>query len=460
MKAFRKLIYITLLLIIIPANGKSLEFNFNYFTFKNNNNISYTEYYISFLSTEINYKNQGNNLFQGSIRVKTLITRNDSIFQNDEYIFKTPLLVDTLNAHFFLDKQRIALPKGTYKLNMEFVDINSNNKFITYQKSINISLPNDSLCISDIMILDKYKQTTTTNILEKHGYDLTPIIPKGDYFFNESDTILSFYVEWYKTELDSLTRSGYLLNYYIEEEQSHKPISDFNTTKRKTTSHQNAHIGGFDISNLPSGNFNLVVAILNKKGLPVTKKRVFFQRKNTRKILKNINLNDDLKDSFVGKFTILEELCENISSLLPIATKSEWTYALNQLENKNLNQMQHFFYNFWSTRNPIKPGDEWERYYNTVKYTNKSFTSSDAKGFATDRGYVYLKYGAPNFIEKPVPENNSLPHEIWYYNKINNETNRLFVFTERVISSNDYKLIHSSLSNELQNPNWKQIVYR
>ena len=59
--------------------------------------------------------------------------------------------------------------------------------------------------------------------------------------------------------------------------------------------------------------------------------------------------------SFVDKFTIIEEMAENISSLFPIANVRELSYASNQLTSRDLEQMKKFFYGFWIHRNPLEP---------------------------------------------------------------------------------------------------------
>ena len=122
--------------------------------------------------------------------------------------------------------------------------------------------------------------------LYKSGYDIIPMQKQGDYFIDESESNLNFYVEWYQPDTDTVLNSGYLFNYFIENEQTHIPITGFNAVKRKTITHQKAHISGFDISQLPSGNYNLVVQLLNRKGKASFKKGCFF-KEETPKLFSN-----------------------------------------------------------------------------------------------------------------------------------------------------------------------------
>ena len=53
-----------------------------------------------------------------------------------------------------------------------------------------------------------------------------------------------------------------------------------------------------------------------------------------------------------------------------------------------------------------------------------------------------------------------LPYQIWHFTKLGSQTNRLFIFAETALGTNDYELIHSTMQGELYNENWKDIVYR
>ena len=53
-----------------------------------------------------------------------------------------------------------------------------------------------------------------------------------------------------------------------------------------------------------------------------------------------------------------------------------------------------------------------------------------------------------------------LPYQIWNYNKIDEQTNLIFIFAETSVGTNDYELIHSNLRGEIYNPNWKNVVIK
>jgi len=460
MRTYSKWIVVVLIMSFNSLNAKNLQANFQYFTYQNDEGLTYIETFISFLSTEINYQKTSENNFQGSVLVEMSIKNGNEIYFFDKYIFQSPLISDTLTPQNFIDKQIIALKNGEYTLELKLTDVISNHE-ISASTPIKINYQHNSLSLSDVMILDSYQLSTQNSSLSKSGYDLLPLNTKGSYFFDDDIHSLNFYIEWYNTHTDTATNQGYLLNYYIENDQTHVPLTGFNAIKKKTTEHAKAHLGGFDITLLASGNYNLVISIMDRKGKGLINKRIFFQRRNSTTSLKPqdyASLNS--KGTFVDDFTIIEELAENISSLLPIATQREWSYASNQLKTWDLTQMKQFFYGFWENRSPLDPQSEWIKYYDAVKRANQMFSCNKIKGFATDRGRIYLKYGTANYIENSVHENHMLPYQIWSFTKIGTQTNRLFIFAETAMGTNDYELIHSTVQGELYNENWKDIVYR
>ena len=76
-------------------------------------------------------------------------------------------------------------------------------------------------------------------------------------------------------------------------------------------------------------------------------------------------------------------------------------------------------------------------------------------GYATDRGRVYLQYGAPNTVTTRESSPNEYPYEIWHYYKIRQFSNKRFVFYNPDLVGNNYRLLHSDLIGETQNYRWQ-----
>jgi GWxTD domain-containing protein len=206
---------------------------------------------------------------------------------------------------------------------------------------------------------------------------------------------------------------------------------------------------------LPSGNYNLVVEARNKENKLVADQRIFLQRSNPNVQASLNELNAlNVQNSFVEKLTA-DSLNEYIKYLRPISSRIEVDYAINVTNAKELLNKQQFFLSFWQKRNLLNPEEEWNNYYVLVKEVNRLFKTQTRKGYATDRGRVYLQYGKPDSRLVYDREPSLYPYELWQYYKLNNRSNRRFVFTNTDLVSNNYALIHSDAIGEVRDDRWQ-----
>jgi hypothetical protein len=83
------------------------------------------------------------------------------------------------------------------------------------------------------------------------------------------------------------------------------------------------------------------------------------------------------------------------------------------------------------------------------------------KGYFTDRGRVYLQYGPPDAQQQVANEPDTYPYEIWQYYRIKDpqtgqfQTNKRFVFWNKDLDGNCYKLLHSDVRGELRDNRWQ-----
>jgi len=73
---------------------------------------------------------------------------------------------------------------------------------------------------------------------------------------------------------------------------------------------------------------------------------------------------------------------------------------------------------FWKGRDPTPQtirNEAREEFYQRVEEANRQYSSSLKPGWMTDRGRIFIKYGAPDEIERHPFEPNYHAYEIWYY---------------------------------------------
>ncbi len=441
-------------MLVSVGFAQKIKANFSYSTFSSPTNEPYLETYLNFNGSSLQYV-KTNEKWQATVEITYVFKQLDSIVDFKKYNLQSPEYTDSLSvrANFF-DQQRIPLPVGKYDFEITLKDINSTeNAFSTIQE-LEIDYKENAIQLSDITLIESFKKTETKNILTKSGYDLMPYT--SDFYSEEFEKLL-FYVEVYHTDKVLEKDEAFLINYFIESFESKQIIGNYRSFKRETPKPVNVVMTSFDIQKLPSGNYNLVVELKNKNNQTITLKKVFFQRSNSG--ANELLVSDDYINSFVTTMT-QSELELNIKSIAPISSQIELNFAKNQLSAKDPELMKQYFYNFWLTRNATNPEEEWKKYKELVKTTEQLFATSIKKGFETDRGRIYLKYGKPNTLSEIKNETSSYPYEIWHYYGIEGRSNVKFIFYNTDVASNDYPLLHSTLPGEIYNASWKVELHK
>jgi len=451
MKAIFFIIFISIPVLINAQTLKAFLYTANFNSLENQ---SYIETYLSFDVNTVQLIQDKNDKYFGELDIYIQISKSNRFIFNDHYTLRSPYFEDSIaNNLLFIDQQRIAIENGEYLLTIKVKDIHANDEMLVHKENIIMDFQKDKLAISDITLVEKYQKTIQENKLSKNGFDLTPYVSN---FYPPNQDTLSFYFEIYNTKKYFTNEKRYLLNTYIESFETNIPLFDFTKSKRMEAKEIEINLFSFPIEKLPTGNYNLVCNIRDVKNNSILQKKFFFQRSG----LKNEkSMNDissvDIKGTFAEQITSIDSLLLYISYLYPISTILENIFAENQERYNNLLLMQKFFLNFWKGRNNFTPDQEWQKYYKVVKSVNKEFRNGKLPGYKTDRGRVYLQYGAPNSRHKVENSSANLPYEIWHYYKLQKQSDCKFVFVNEHLGIQDYKLTYSNVEGEVSNQEWR-----
>ena len=416
-------------------------------------NEPYIETYICFDANSVQLIKDENKKYYGELDIYIEITKDVHLIYNDHYSLKSPYFDDsTSNNLLFIDQQRIAIPNGEYLLTIKVKDTHLSDDVLVHNEEIKMDFKENKLAISDITLIEKYKKTTEKNKLSKSGYDLTPYVSN---FYPPTENTLSFYFEIYNTDKHFTTSKRYLLNTYIETFETKVSLFDFTKSKRMQVKNIQTNLLSFPIEKLPTGNYNLVCEIKDVENNSILQKKLFFQRSSPKH---DKSMNDissvDVEGTFAMQITNIDSMLLFIDYLYPISTILENTFAENQKRYNNLLLMQKFFLNFWKGRNPFSPDKEWQNYLSVVKIVNKEFGNARIDGYRTDRGRVFLQYGAPNSRHKVDNSSANLPYEIWHYYKLKTQSDCKFVFVNEHLGIQDYRLTYSNVEGEVSNQQW------
>jgi GWxTD domain-containing protein len=431
----------------------------------------YYETYLSVIGSSLKFVKNSSGKFQGTVDISIQFLQNGVLKNAQKYSLNSPELTDTTKGFpNFIDQQRYPLANGMYDVEISITDKNSpESKPLVTKMPINIRFPEEVISASDIQMLESYTKAAQPGPLTKSGYDLMPYVST---YFPENATKLKFYAELYNAKKVLGEGQKMILNYFLENYESKKKLSDYSAFSKQNVSDVNILLAELNIASLPTGNYNLVIEVRDKDNLLQAEQKCFIQRSNKPVQLSTEDLKSiDINNTFVGNYKSLDTLMAYMRCLRPISSSSEMEFEENQLKEKNLQLMQQFFYVFWKTRNSLNPEASWLDYYKEVVKVNKEFGTYGLKGYDTDRGRVYLQYGAPDQRSVSEHEPSAYPYEIWEYytltdkkqvmtNPNNRQSNKKFVFYNPDLVSNKYKLIHSTAKGEIYNTSWDLLLHK
>lgn len=470
----KRLILLSAMCLAFLTSNAKIRAYLSYATFNTPAEGAYMETYLSVNGSSVKYQKLENGKFQAKIEIIFTFERNDSIKSFQKILLNSPEIADTTRQNIadFIDVQRFAVPVGIYNFNISLRDLNANESEISSTEKIVIQYPNDKVGISGIQVIEKVVESTKASSLTKLGYDLYPYFSNfyPDYIKN-----ISFYYEVYNTKNVVGDGSNYITKYYIEDATSHQKAGQYSKQKNLKSSLVDVNFGNFNIATLPSGNYNLVVEVLDTNNQILAFNALFFQRSNpSAAIDKNAFTSIDITNTFVTKITNFDTLRQYIDYLYPIFDDNE-KVAKNSIfmdqkqnmdsiiiskeyKNKQLILLQQYFLDFWVKRNAQDPEKEWDKYKEQVDKVNKLYASLRQKGYLSDRGRVYLQYGAPNSVSAETMGADSYPYEIWHYYQIKSQGNRKFIFYNIDRVSNSYELLHSDVFGEMNEPEWEKVL--
>ncbi len=115
---------------------------------------------------------------------------------------------------------------------------------------------------------------------------------------------------------------------------------------------------------------------------------------------------------------------------------------------------------FWAKRDP-SPGtpdnEARSRFYSAIRDANRRFGEGGASrvpGWRTDRGRIYVKYGAPDEVLERRSGGSTYPYEVWKYTRVRALK---YVFMDLTRFGN-YTLIYTDDRREPSRSNWQELL--
>lgn len=323
-------------------------------------------------------------------------------------------------------KQVVLSPKKRYKIRLNAYNLKEE---IFYAETTIVTPEWDNkFLLSDIQISHTLINTDKVNRFTKNGFKL---IPFPERIFSRERYLLTSYCELYNVNEDSI-----LITYIISNTENF--IDTVINEYYKNLREGNIMIlpGIFNLLGYSPGSYALTLIASSKKHKTVSSK--------------NFSIIKIQRPSLVS---IPDSIMDYASFINYIASPKEIA-LMNSLSAK---AKERFLVKFWMKRDPdlnTKENEALNEFVERVEYSDKYFATARRSGRFSDRGRIYIKYGAPDDIIRRTSDMlYSNPYIMWHYY----DTDVWFIFINRDISE-EYLLIYSGVAGELTDPGWRSLI--
>ena len=390
-----------------------------------------------------------NSWFRSKVDVEIQLLKDSTKIVRKLYAVESPKYQDSIFMDFF-DVKRYPLKPGSYQLLISFSDPYSKQKSISSKQAIVVPDLHSKISISDIQVCENIRETSEVTILSKSGYALFPRLIN---YFPADCQFLPTYLELYNPSKDSVSLR--LKTSFFKQGDTNE-IVDMTRFSDVVIQDVTPIIQKNIISNLSTGSYRMVYSLIQGSTILCTSV-YFFDRMNEP--LEYIATDNIVLDPIFQKSIPNDSLPYYLASIIPVANPMEIPIINKLVKENDLDKMRKYMQSFWViTSGRLNASNSWLNYKEQVKMVEKTYSTAIFKGYESDRGRVYLKYGQPSAIAARETSPSEYPYEIWQYDKIKQFSNKRFVFYNPDLVNNHYQLLHSDMQGELKNYRWQQLL--
>ena len=452
-RLIKKLIIVSTLIFIQSISLRGLDVSSTCLTFWQQE--PYLEIYSRILGSTAQFiaMESDSSLVTAGIEFLVVITDDQGkIHIAEKYNIKSP---ESTSALDFYDMKRYQLSPGKFDIKLQYVDLNRISDTLIYEQKVDASGSTDTPLISDLLLTNQISNQIDGYAFTKAGFTFEPLVYN---VLGPSDDKLVFYGEIYE-EQNSQQQLYY--KYYLMDpetlEQKTKP-----SFKKLNADPKAPILKEIDIADLPTGKYVLVLEVITKDNELITRKEqvcaIYHPYADYA-----IKYEGDSKyeTSFVHELDE-GELNYSLKAIFP-RVSNDMNGILNDIIwSEEIEPKRYYLYSFWSKFSPDNAKGIYDEYMNVARAVDDQFASNLGHGFESDRGYVFLKYGKPHDVIDVPDEPSAPPYQIWIYNYLQETTqsNVKFLFYNKDLTPNDYRILHSTCRGEISNPRWEVELYR
>ncbi len=443
----KRILFLVVLMLPVLQAGRAMHATVDIVQFQTEDK-SYVEVFFYILGNSVESTDE----LPSSVQITYMIMRDTVLAAGDKYNL---VASNSAGESDFMDLRRHYLSPGKYSLIVAIKDNHNVEDFVQFRKEFTINAIKETASLSDLQLLSLATKTSQgPDKWTKNNVQCIPL-PFGHY----GDAYDQVYVYSELYHADRSMNEDFYIKYVIASE-SNRDIELLSSHKRLTPESVTPLLQGFDISGLTSGQYIIKLGVYTRAHELICENEVLFSRSNPKA---DVELLENLDTYFAYSFTLKMD-ADSLEYVLKAHTpkisliKME---ALNYLiKEGDMDKQRKFIHRFWLESDPADPEGAYRSYMGVVDVVDKLFHSGLGYGFETDRGNIFMKYGAPNDVISVEDEMSAPPYEIWvYYNfPVTSQFNVKFLFYSPELA-NSYDLLHSTCENELSNRAWEQILY-
>lgn len=447
-----------LLLCLLPIQLVAIDVSVSFARFLSAN-AAYLELHTHLAGTTVGWEAVAgaDSLQQARVEFTIVLRQGETVVVGDRFVLKSPAFAEPSD---FVDLKRYAVEQGEeYELEIyvsDQLDPENTKEFKTKVKIDN--WPNEPAQSDIILLAGVTSSTAEDGAFYRHGLDMEPL-PHA--FYGKGVNTLAYYNEIYRS--DSIAGERLLILTKIEQlvKGGAKPVLAVNKVKQQDA--LIPHVQQLDISNLRSGQYLLAVEIRDAQNELICRREMPFYRSNPlvdRQEREELLATVNMAETFLGEMNF-DSIHYAVRALVPLLPQSEVASVNDMARKKNEEGLRMYLYAFWTRESPYDPEAGYKDYMAVADFVNKKFYSGFRYGFESDRGYTFIKYGAPSDITRVENDPSAPPYEVWSYNYVDltKQQNRRFIFYNPSLSAGGFELLHSDVTGERFNPQWEVMLY-
>ena len=425
----------------------------------------------------LHYATTPDKMIVANIKADVTFIGDTGTFIHDRYIIQTVprATVEELKQQTILELRKYKMAAGPVKIKLVLTDMADSFKRFTYTDSFFVAPVADSVFFSGIQLLDTSFASNAATRFYKNGKQLIPFCTN---FLDDGMNSIKYYAELYGA--DKLRPASFPLvrKMVISKSEAGGFWAGFVKTDTILAPSAISPLEGkFDIAALPSGNYYLRLTLESFKKQTLAQATLFFQRLNkhpqivedtTKKAavsdtgIENVTVVN-LSKTFLAKYS-LGQVRAILKMLLPLSDNDAARTINGFLKKPDEMYMRYYVYNYFVAINKKDPARAWKDFSSKIAAVNKLYNTHNTPGYETDRGFMYLRYGAPTDVITVENEQGALPYEIWQYDVLKQAdhkelANAVFLFYKPSQLAGDFKLLHSNVTGERQDTQWRTSLY-